>query len=125
MKPIKNVLLLLLLICVFGTVFLFRNEISTLLNGGTVTVSLPDFQKFDFNSFLDTVKKDVFSPEPLRVFNNQGGADLTRAGIISETNNQRIAYGLKALKENSILNTAALAKAKDILDKQYFEYTVY
>jgi len=122
MKPIKNVLLLLLLIAVFGTVFLFRNDISTLLHGGTVTVSLPDFQKFDFNSFIDNVKKEVFSPEPLRIFNNQSGADLTRAGIISETNNQRVANGLKTLKENTILNQTALAKAKDILDKQYFDH---
>ena len=122
MKPIKNVILLLLLVTVFGTVFVFRNEISILLHGGTVTVDLPDFQKFDFNSFIDTVKKEVFSPEPLRIFNNQGGSDLTRAGIILETNNQRVANGLKALKENSILNKAALAKAQDIINKQYFDH---
>jgi hypothetical protein len=122
MKSIKNVLLLFLLIIVFGAVFLLRNDISILLHGGSVTVSLPDFQKFDFNSFIDNVKKEVFSPEPLRVFNNQGGSDLTRAGIISETNKQRTSNGLKALKENSILDQIALAKAKDILAKQYFDH---
>ncbi|MCX6760144.1 MAG: CAP domain-containing protein, partial [Candidatus Nealsonbacteria bacterium] len=116
------VLLLFLLIIVFGAVFLLRNDISILLHGGSVTVSLPDFQKFDFNSFIDNVKKEVFSPEPLRIFNDQSGADLTRAGIISETNNQRVANGLKTLKENAILNQAAMAKAKDILDKQYFDH---
>lgn len=122
MKPIRNVFLLLLLIAVFGFVFYFRAEISTLLHGGTVTVNIPDFQKFDFNSFIDSVKKEVFSPEPLRVFKNKAGSDLTKAGIILETNKQRADNNLKALKENSILDQMALAKAKDIFEKQYFDH---
>lgn len=122
MKPIKNILFLLLLVAVFGTIFFFRNDISVLFRGGTVEVSLPDFEKFDFNSIISNVKKEIFSPEPLRIFNNQSGADLTKAGIISETNKQREANGLKVLKENNILNQAALAKAKDMFEKQYFEH---
>jgi len=122
MKPIKSLFLLLLLISVFGTAYLFRNEIKTLINDGSVTVSLPDFQKFDFNSFLTSVKKEISSPDPLKIFRNEKGADLTRSGIILETNRQRLDNGLKALKENSILNTAALAKARDMFDKQYFEH---
>lgn len=119
MKPIKSVLFLLLLVSVSGFFFFFRNEISTLLRGGSVTVSLPDFQNFD--SFLNNIKKEVLSPEPLRVFNNQAG-DLTKAGIISETNKQRQANGLKILSENKALDNAALAKAQDMFDKQYFEH---
>lgn len=122
MRAIRNVLLLLLLIVVFGTAFLFKNEIYTLLHGGTVTVNLPDFEKFDFNSFINSVKKEVLSPEPLRVLRNQAGTDLTRAGIISETNKQRVANGLKALKENTVLNQVAMAKAIDIFTKQYFDH---
>lgn len=123
MKPIKSVLFLFALIAIFGTVFLFRNDISILLHGGTVTVNIPDFKNFDFNSVIDTIKKEISVPDPLRVFNNyQGGSDLTKAGIILETNKQRIAYGLKSLKENAILDKEALAKAKDIFDKQYFDH---
>lgn len=122
MKPLKSVILLIFLIIVFGTVFLFRNEISTLLHGGSITVSLPDFQSFNFNSFLTSVKKEISSPDPLKIFRNQTGVDLTKAGIISETNKQRLANGLKALTENKLLDSAAQAKARDMFDKQYFEH---
>jgi len=70
------------------------------------------------------------TPGPLETFlydtinqNTVNELDINIEKIISETNIERIQDNKKVLKENSILNVTAYIKAKDMLDRQYFEHT--
>lgn len=47
---------------------------------------------------------------------------MTAQGVISETNKQRLAGNLLALKESSLLQKAAEMKIDDMLKQQYFEH---
>lgn len=47
---------------------------------------------------------------------------LTANAIVQLTNEERVANGLPALTENSLLNTIAEMRAKDMLEKDYFEH---
>jgi uncharacterized protein YkwD len=53
---------------------------------------------------------------------NTLSADLTRASIIEMTNSGRESLGLNVLKENKQLDYAALMKAQDMMDKDYFSH---
>lgn len=73
--------------------------------------------------------KTVVTPGPL-VSEGTGaqklftvGAELTRSGIITETNSQRTQVSLKKLTESKKLNASAQIKADDILARAYFEHT--
>lgn len=66
--------------------------------------------------------KELFLPPPLRSEQENERAQLTREGIIAETNQQRIKQGLPALRENAQLNSAAQKKADDMLARQYFAH---
>lgn len=85
-------------------------------NTGSV-FSLPKAPK------LADIKKDVSTPGALRSQTQKNGETyLTRAGTIAETNKQRLAQGLKSLKEDYALNQAAQKKLKDMFQNQYFEH---
>lgn len=60
------------------------------------------------------LKKDPLPISPTSV--------LTPSGIISQTNLQRAANGLKPLSENALLNKAAFAKLQDMFSGQYFAH---
>jgi len=47
---------------------------------------------------------------------------LSKEAIIELTNNARLAKGLLPLEENTLLDAIAEARARDILDKQYFAH---
>ena len=47
---------------------------------------------------------------------------LTKEAIIGLTNNARATEGLTALEENPLLDAIAEARARDIIDKQYFAH---
>jgi hypothetical protein len=47
---------------------------------------------------------------------------ITPANIISLTNQERVAWGLNSLQTNSQLSAAALAKANDMFEKQYWDH---
>lgn len=49
-------------------------------------------------------------------------ADITRTALISFINQERSSLGVLPLTENQKLNEAALLKAKDILEKDYFSH---
>lgn len=74
-------------------------------------------------STIKKLERRVFAPEPIRITAPAAkSAVLSRDGVISLTNKERVAQGLWILKENSQLNEAALAKAKDMLARQYFAH---
>lgn len=49
-------------------------------------------------------------------------ADISKTILVELTNNERKQLGLNSLKENSQLNQAALLKAQDILNNNYFSH---
>ncbi|MBM3257862.1 MAG: hypothetical protein FJZ05_01420 [Candidatus Nealsonbacteria bacterium] len=49
-------------------------------------------------------------------------ADITKTSLIQMTNNARQYQGLQPLAENTVLDSAAYLKAKDMLDKGYFAH---
>ncbi len=71
---------------------------------------------------VSDVKKEVATPGALRSTEESNQAYLTRVGTINETNIQRQKNNLPSLKENSLLDKAALAKVKDMFAGQYFEH---
>ncbi|MDO8572567.1 MAG: CAP domain-containing protein [bacterium] len=73
-----------------------------------------------------SAEKKVSAPGPLKVIHDailgENQSELTRMGIIDQTNNERITQGLSMLSENSKLNTSAEVKVNDMFVKQYFEH---
>jgi len=68
-------------------------------------------------------KKQLVIPPPISYeIAPSVGNKLTIDGIIAATNIERIKNGALALTENSLLNAAASAKAKDMFDNQYFAH---
>ena len=49
-------------------------------------------------------------------------ADITRTALINSINNERLSLGVQPLTESKKLDQAALLKAKDILEKDYFSH---
>lgn len=71
---------------------------------------------------LDLAYKQELFPAPLHFNGSSSGGELTRAGVIEQTNNERTQFGLAPLHENSKLNQDAELKLSDMFEKQYFEH---
>ncbi len=54
--------------------------------------------------------------------NEAQASTITAGNIISLTNQERVAWGLNTLQTNSQLSAAALAKANDMFEKQYWDH---
>ncbi|MBX4198356.1 CAP domain-containing protein [Candidatus Parcubacteria bacterium] len=67
------------------------------------------------------LREELF-PGPLTAETESEDARLNRRSVITTTNSQRLAAGLKALTENQQLNLAAEHKLDDMFAKQYFEH---
>jgi len=79
--------------------------------------------KNQINEFsLEEVQKEILAPPPLRGSVQTQKSFLTRSGVISETNNQRINNGLFVLRENESLNLASQKKLQDMFSNQYFAH---
>ncbi|MFA5925390.1 MAG: CAP domain-containing protein [Parcubacteria group bacterium] len=86
-----------------------ENKLAQMENGG-------------FESVASSIKKQVYAPPPLRSNGKAILGKLTRSGTIDETNVQRKDNSLSELKENKKLDESAMLKAKDIINKQYFDH---
>ena len=71
---------------------------------------------------LENIRTEIFTPGGLRAKIESANAVLTVQGVIEATNSQRSDFGKTRLKENAMLNAAALAKVKDMFAAQYFEH---
>ncbi|MEW5908014.1 MAG: CAP domain-containing protein [Patescibacteria group bacterium] len=107
----KNLAVILIILAVISLYFFF-NKIN------------PDIQEIEKISLevLGNPKELIEAPPPLKIYQGQILGDLSVKGIIILTNEQRAEQKLLALKENSKLNEAALIKAKDIIQRQYFDH---
>ena len=83
---------------------------------------LIDFKKELVDEVIESVEVSVSAPPPLQSEKESLNPILTRAGTIRWTNINRQNNNLLALRESEKLNEAALKKARDIFEKQYFDH---
>lgn len=74
------------------------------------------------DTFVENLKSRISAPGPLRIEIARPGVPLTRAGVITATNEARTKNGEAVLTENAKLNAAAGAKLSDMFRQQYFEH---
>lgn len=100
---------------IVSALFFFRSRIFDFLN-----VS-PQIRE-NIGAELSEIEKKILTPPPL--FGPQAGnvSKLSKSGVISATNAERVKYGFSPLGENEELNASAQAKAKDMLENQYFAH---
>jgi uncharacterized protein YkwD len=65
---------------------------------------------------------EMLLPRPLRQLEKINGGTLTIAGVIENTNQQRVAAGFDPLVENQDLDRVAARKLADMFEQQYFEH---
>ncbi len=76
--------------------------------GGKITHQTQEFQQtLESSPVVDAIKKEVFTSGPLRSTVNAPHAQLTVPGVIKFTNQERTNQNLPALKQNSLLDSAA------------------
>lgn len=110
-----------MLLLAVATGFLFRENIIKAYNEFGKNVQ--QFQKSDLGNIISQIGKEILTPPPLRIGGSENDVVLVKAKIIAQTNIQRFDNGmLPPLVENAQLNAAALAKAKDMFENQYFEH---
>ncbi|MBU4350867.1 CAP domain-containing protein [Candidatus Parcubacteria bacterium] len=107
-------------IIVLGSTFLFKDDILNIYS--KLLLRLPKIESGFNNLVVQEVKKQVFTPPPLRSDSREEQSFLTRLGVIKFTNIERVKAGLLPLKENAELDISSDMKAKDLLDKQYFAH---
>lgn len=91
------------------------------MNGSKI--KLPTFASNLFKNISEI--EDPLTPGPLikkSLIGDSTSTDLTIGGIISKTNAERVAIGLKPLSENRELDNSASKKVDDMFTKQYFEH---
>jgi len=89
-----------------------------------INIEIPKFErpKEELTEPVD-IKEDVDGPEKTPIVKEHGERGIiTRQGIIQHTNKQREDYGLPSLEENEKLNQAAMEKARDMFENQYFAH---
>jgi uncharacterized protein YkwD len=117
----SKIIIFILIIVAFGLGVYLKDDAIKFYNG--LNKQVEDFKKTDIGQTISQVGKEIFSPSPLNIGGESNDVVLFQSKIISETNLQRMQNAnLPALKENSKLNTAAAAKANDMLLNQYFEH---
>lgn len=119
MNPRKKIIYFFLALAVLAGLF-YHAEIQSLWLSSKE--KLADISKNGLIEKIQNIETTVSAPPPLRSDKEAPNPTLTQAGTIKWTNINRQNNGLPALRENSKLDEAAMNKAKDIFDKQYFEH---
>jgi len=86
---------------------------------------ISNLQKVDVGLMLTQVEKQLLTPPPLNIGGKEQQVTLLKSQIIAQTNFQRMlneSAPLQELKENTVLDAVAAAKAQDMFNKQYFEH---
>lgn len=116
---------LVALFAITGILYLSGGEVLWKINFlSLITNEIPVLKNLEEKTITTIFPKDqnIFTPPPLRVIKEAPQATLSKSGVINWTNTQRAQNGLISLKENAKLNSMALIKAEDILEKQYFAH---
>ncbi len=86
------------------------------IKGNPVTVEVKQTEKeVKVEKVIEPVKEEI-KPAPISL-------NLSKYGILSKVNNERISLGILSLTENSLLNQIALDRLDDMFAKGYFEHT--
>lgn len=102
-----------------GIGYYYQAELVDFLTG--VGEKVMKAEKFS-DSIIQKIEKQISAPPPLVAERESAQANLTKAGVIKWTNAQRANFGLPPIAENLELNQAALIKAQDMFDNQYFAH---
>jgi len=84
--------------------------------------NLPQVKQTIEQKLNPEIKKQINTQPILRAKEESNQSFLTVEGIISFSNTHRTINGLQPLSENPLLNESALAKARDMFEKQYFAH---
>jgi len=121
MGKIKAIAILILIIAAFGAGVYFKDDAIKFYNN--LNKEIKDFQKTEIGSVVSEIGKQILAPTPLNIGGKASNVILLKSKIITETNLQRQENGnLPALKENTLLDSVASAKANDMFINQYFEH---
>jgi uncharacterized protein YkwD len=115
----KKIFYSLLIILALGGI-IFRAQVEDLFFASKER--LADFTSFGLDQAITDLETIVSAPPPLKSEKESPSPILTQSGTIRWTNINRRNHGLPDLKENKKLDEAAMKKAKDILEKQYFDH---
>lgn len=114
-----QVLILIFAVLIAGALF-FWNDISDFY--ASLSLVLPKVEEGVGEFLAKQIKKEILTPPPMRLVNENEVSFLTKEGVIKWTNIQRQQNGLSPLKENDKLNASAKAKVEDMFAKQYFDH---
>ncbi len=109
---------------------ILSNESQKNVTTDTQIINTTDPQnEFPVSTEKPKLNNNANTPGPLQTFlnntlnNNTSDESVVNvSGIINKTNAERINSGKRILIENLLLNKTAYIKAKDMLDRQYFEH---
>lgn len=122
----KSLMIVLLLILVAGAaVFYFRGDLADKYRGavrGFDRLRSGGLLEMTLTENIENIEKQILTPPPLRTTGKRVAVNLTAAGVIAWTNQQRVEASLAPLGENYLLDSAAAAKAQDMFAKQYFDH---
>ncbi len=120
----KIIIILIIIVAAAGLGAFFKDDAIKLYESASWQISkgVQDFKKTDIGNLITEAGKELITPPPLLTSRSAGADQLFKSKIIAETNVQRQANGLPALKENIKLSEAAAAKAGDMFKNQYFEH---
>ena len=117
----KKILLIILVLAALVFVgFYFKDNLTGFYS--ILGQKIDQFKKTDLGVIIDQISQEIFAPPPLRFLSPDKNVVLYADKVMVETNLQRQLNQLPALKENSVLKEAALAKANDMFKNQYFEH---
>ncbi len=86
------------------------------------TRQLDTLRKGSIGEAVADIEVNISTPPPLKSEKESPNPVLTHSGTIEWTNRNRNENGLPNLTENQDLNEAAMAKAEDMLENQYFDH---
>jgi len=124
MGKIKIILIFILVAAAFTAGVYFRDDALRLYND--LGKKIQEFKATDIGNIISKVGQQILAPSPLNIGGSENQVVLVKSKIIEQTNFQRAlnqSEPLKPLKENALLDAAALAKANDMFKNQYFEHT--
>lgn len=130
---IKSLLKTIVLILIILSIYFWRDDVANYINSWS---KVTQEQTLDLikNKNIESTKEAVLNeiqnvtetPGALQVYNKSNylnfATRLTKQGIISKTNRERLNEGLPPLTENIKLDSSALIKVEDMMDLQYFEH---
>lgn len=116
----KKTIFLIILVAIFGGIFLFWNEILDL--SSKFFLKLPEIEKGIRELVKKEIEREIYLPPPLKAEKEYPEAILTKEGILKATNFQREKYGIPPLKESLKLNASAAIKVEDMFKNQYFSH---